>query len=549
LAVNAFLQSLRNLGPARLAAMVGVAVGMIGFIIFIAARVSSQPMELLYADLETADAGRVTQKLDALKIPFEVRGGNQIFVPADQVGKLRMQLAEQALPSSGGSVGYEIFDKSDPLGSTSFMQNLNLVRALEGELARSIKTVGNVKNARVHLVMPRREMFSREVQEPTASIILKMNGSGRLNAQQVAAVQHLVAAAVPKLQPSKISIVDDRGTLLARGFEDDKQMMNRNAEEMRISYEQRLARQIEDLLEKTVGFGKVRAEVRADIDFDQLTVNEEKFDPESQVVRSTRTITEDVQAQDSESLPVTVGQNLPDTNANISGATKNQNKEARNDELVNYEISKKIIKQVRETGVVKRLSVAVLVDGLYNGAGKDRAYEARKQEEMDQIATLVRSAIGFEEKRGDQVDVVNMKFAESEAEGEKALDLIFGFEQAQIMRMAEILVLSVVAILVILLVVRPLVTRAFESAPMAAGEAGRKLLGEPGMSPALSGPGMPPAPGVPMEEEVESLDELIDIDKVEGRVKASSIKKIGEIIEKHPEEALSIIRNWMYQET
>ncbi|CAA6603925.1 Flagellar M-ring protein [Rhodospirillaceae bacterium LM-1] len=546
--MNAFLQSLRNLGPARLAAMVGVAIGMIGFIIFIAARVSSAPMELLYGDLEPSDAGHVAQRLDGLKIPYEVRSGNQIFVPADQVGKLRMQLAEQALPSAGGSVGYEIFDKSDPLGSTSFMQNLNLVRALEGELARSIKTVGNVKTARVHLVMPRREMFSREVQEPSASIILKMNGGGRLNAQQVSSIQHLVAAAVPRLQPTKISIVDDKGTLLARGFEDDKQLMNRNAEEMRISYEQRLARQIEDLLEKTVGFGKVRAEVRADIDFDQLVVNEEKYDPESQVVRSTRTITEDVQAQDQESMPVTVGQNLPDTNANIAGATKNQNKEARNDELVNYEISKKVTKQVRETGVVKRLSVAVLVDGVYNKDGDQRAYETRKQEEMDQIATLVRSAIGFDDKRGDQVDVVNMRFAEGDAEADKPLDLIFGFEQAQIMRMAEILVLSVVAILVILLVVRPLVTRAFETMPAAAGEAGRKLLAEPGMSPALSGPGMPPAPGVPMEEEMESLDELIDIDKVEGRVKASSIKKIGEIIEKHPEEALSIIRNWMYQE-
>ncbi|TAN52078.1 MAG: flagellar M-ring protein FliF, partial [Rhodospirillales bacterium] len=362
------------------------------------------------------------------------------------------------------------------------------------------------------------------------------------------AIQHLVAAAVPRLQPSKISIVDDKGTLLSRGFEDGQAAMNRNAEEMRISYEQRMARQIEDLLEKTVGFGKVRAEVRADIDFDRVTVNEEKFDPETQVVRSTRTISEDIAAQDQESLPVTVGQNLPDTAANQSGATRTQNKEARNDELVNYEISKKVINQVRETGLVKRLSVAVLVDGVYNGTGEQRAYETRKQEEMDQIATLVRSAIGYDDKRGDKVDVVNMRFTEGEAEPEKGLDLVFGFEQAQIMRMAEILVLSVVAILVILLVVRPLVTRAFETTSAAAGEAGRKLLAEPGMAPALAGPGMPPAPGVPMEEEVESLDELIDIDKVEGRVKASSIKKIGEIIEKHPEEALSIIRNWMYQE-
>ncbi len=547
--MNAFLQSLKNLGPMRIAAMVAVAVGMIGFIIFVAARVSTPQLELLYGDIEQVDSGRLIQKLESLKVPYEIRGnGQQIFVPSDQVGKLRLQLAEQALPSSNVSVGYEIFDKQDPLGSTSFMQNLNLVRALEGELSRTIRQVQGVKSARVHLVMPRREVFSRDSQEPSASIALRMSG-GRLNKQQVSAIQHLVAAAVPKLQPSRISIVDDRGTLLSRGFESDKEMMSVTAEEMRLGYEQRLARQIEDLLEKTVGAGKVRTEIRADMDFDRLIVNEEKFDPDSQVVRSTRTITEALQGQDSESLPVSVGQNLPDANAATSGATKTSNKENRNDELVNYEISKKVINQVRETGVVKRLSVAVLIDGFYTGETGNRTYNPRKQEEIEQLATLVRSAIGYDSKRGDAVEVINMRFAGAEEpEPEKPITFLFGLEKSDLMKMAEILVLSVVAILVILLVVRPLVTRAFESMP-AAGEAGRRLL-EPGGAPALAGPGMPQmAPGVPMDEEMESLDELIDIDKVEGRVKASSIKKIGEIIEKHPEEALAILRTWMYQET
>ncbi len=530
--------------------MVAVAVGMIGFIIFVAARVSTPQLELLYGDIEPGDSGRLIQKLEAQKVPYEVRGnGQQIFVPGDQVAKLRLQLAELALPSSGVSVGYEIFDKQDPLGSTSFMQNLNLVRALEGELGRTIRSVSGVRAARVHLVMPRREVFSRDMQEPSASIALKMSG-GRLNKQQVSAIQHLVAAAVPKLQPSRISIVDDRGTLLSRGFESDKELMNVTAEEMRLAYEQRLARQIEDLLEKTVGPGKVRTEIRAEMDFDRLVVNEERFDPDSQVVRSTRTITEALQGQDSESLPVTVGQNLPDANATTAGATKTSNKENRNDELVNYEISKKVTNQVRETGVVKRLSVAVLVDGVYTGEVGNRTYNTRKQEEMEQLTTLVRSAIGYDNKRGDAVEVVNMRFAGAEEpEPEKPITFLFGLEKSDLMKIAEILVLSVVAILVILLVVRPLVTRAFESMP-AAGEAGRRLL-EPGGSPALAGPGAMPqmAPGVPMDEEMESLDELIDIDKVEGRVKASSIKKIGEIIEKHPEEALAILRTWMYQET
>lgn len=547
--MNAFLQSLRNLGPLRLAAMVAVGVGMIGFIIFVTARMSTPQMELLYGELDSADSAHVISKLESLKIPYELRAnGTQVLVPSDQVGKMRVQLAEQSLPSNGVSVGYEIFDKSDPLGSTSFMQNLNLVRALEGELGRTIRSIANVKSARVHLVMPRRETFSREVQDPSASIVLKMTGGQRLNKQQVSAIQHMVAAAVPKLKPQRISIVDDRGTLLSRGFEDGRELMNLNTEEMRLAYEQRVARQVEDLLERTVGAGKVRAEVRADIDFDRVVVNEEKYDPDSQVVRSTRTISEDIQGQDSESLPVSVGQNLPDANATTSGATRTSNKEKRNDELVNFEISKKITSQTRETGMVKRLSVAVLVDGVYTGEFPNRTYEGRKQEEMEQIATLVRSAIGYDSKRGDAVEVVNMRFAGADEEPPvKPVTYFLGLEKADLMRIAEILVLSVVAILVILLVVRPLVTRAFESVPAAAGEAGRRLLAELGAAPALAGPA--PAPGVPTEEEMESLDELIDIDKVEGRVKMSSIRKIGEIVEKHPEEVLSILRNWMYQES
>ena len=204
---------------------------------------------------------------------------------------------------------------------------------------------------------------------------------------------------------------------------------------------------------------------------------------------------------------------------------------------------------MREAGTVKRLSVAVLVDGTYANQNGQRAYQKRSDDEMKLLATLARSAIGFKAERGDSVEVVNMQFAEPEGPPEAPLDLFFGFNKNDILRMAELLVLGIVFVLIILLVVRPLLTRAFEALPAMAGAVtaeARLLAGEAGRAPALAGPGVGPPGEAPAEQ--EAFDELIDIDRVEGRVKASSVKKVGEIVDKHPDEALSIIRAWMYQE-
>jgi flagellar M-ring protein FliF len=399
-------------------------------------------------------------------------------------------------------------------------------------------------------VLPKRQLFSREKQEPSASIVLKMKGPTRLSREQVTSVQHLVAAAVPSLSPQRISIVDDKGNLLARGFEGGPGGIGDTAEEKRLTYETRLARTLEEMLEKTVGFGKVRAEVRAEMDFDRVVTNEEKFDPEGQVVRSTQTVDDRSSSRDGETTPVSVGQNLPDANAETAGGAAAS--AARTEETVNYEISKRIVNHVRESGIVKRLSVAVLIDGISEpGPDGQRTYRPRGNEEMEQLATLVRGAIGFNSARGDSVEVVNMRFAAVEEAPEPPLDLFFGLNKNDLLRMAEILVLSIVAILVILLVVRPLVTKAFEAMPAAISAAEGRLLAERTAQAALAAPGAGPVP-VPTEapgEEEEGFEELIDIDRVEGRVKASSVKKVGEIVDKHPEEALAIVRNWMYQET
>ena len=533
--------------------MGGVVLGLIAFFIFLTTRLGAPKMALLYGDLANTDSSQIVSQLEAMGIPYELkRNGSQIFVPGDRALRLRLSMAEQGLPS-GGSIGYEIFDKSDSLGTTNFMQNVNLVRALEGELSRTISSLNAVHGARVHLVMPRRELFSREKQEPSASVILTMSGT-RLEKEQVSSIQHLVAAAVPGLAPNRISIIDNKGSLLARGFEDagDVAIIAARADERRRDYERRMATTVEELLERSVGFGNVRAQVSAEMDFDRVNSTEENFDPDGQVVRSTLSVEETSSSRESDAAEsVSVANNLPDAAGGGAGAASTSAAETRTEETVNFEISKRIINHVRESGVIKRLSVAVLVDGSYADENGERTYSERPTEEMDLLATLVRSAIGFNADRGDTVEVINMRFAEPEKPPEEELELFFGFNKNDVLRMAEILVLSIVAVLVILLVVRPLLARAFEALPSvtAAMTTEAKLLaGEPGAAPALLGPGGVPIPGEGAPGEEESFDELIDLDRVEGKVKASSVKKVGEIVTKHPEEALSIIRSWMYQE-
>ncbi len=552
--MNSFIQSLKKLGTTRLTAIAGGGVAVLAFVIYLLARMSSPQMELLYGGLELADANQIVNKLQADKIPYELRHeGSEVWVPKDRKLDLRVKMAEQQLPS-GGSVatGYELFDKGDMLGSTSFVQNINLVRAMEGELARTIHAIDGVKSARVHLVLPKREVFSRETQEASASIILKMDGNKRLSKQQVQAIQHLVAAAVPKLKPARISIIDDKGTLLARGSDDDRQAMAERADELKLATEQRLQRTIEELLERSIGPDRVRAEVSAELDNDRVATTQEVYDPDSKVERSHVTTEEGEQTNDAENSTVSVQQNLPDAGASNPGA-RSQSKQNRTQETVNYEISKTVKNQVKEMGGVKRITAAVLVDGRYSPAAegqKKLTYQPRDEKEMDQLAALVRGAIGYDANRGDQVEVINMPFAgHDEPEVEAGDHKILGFEREFVEKVASNLGLSVVAILFLLLVLRPLVSRAVESmAAQAVTPDGRRLLGAGG--PPLLGPGgIPPAPAPGMlPEEMETVDELIDIDKVEGRVKASSIRKIGEIVEKHPEEALSIIRSWMYSD-
>ena len=559
--MNTFLETFKNLGVGRLAAAAGMTIGLIVFFVFLATRLSTSQLALLFDNLKPDDSTRIVHELESMGIPFEVSSNDQqIRVPSDQVARLRLTFAEQGLPEAG-SIGYEIFDRDQTLGTSNFIQNINHLRALEGELARTIATISSVKAARVHLVMPRREVFSRQRLDPSASIILKMRGSARLNHNQIQGVQHLVATAVAGLKPDRISIVDDRGTLLSRGdARDDESLAALNAEERRIAFETRMNRTLEQLLEPSVGLGNVRTEVRVDMDFDRIVTNEEIFDPEGQVVRSTQTIEEANQNNEPDSGAVTVGQNLPDAQAADTQAGA-QSASNRTEEATNFEISKTLRKHIREGGQVKRMSVAVLInDRVKEGADGERVYEARTADELSNIEKLVKSAVAFNAERGDTIEIVNMRFADPpEMLGGLDDALFLGFSTSDIRRLVEVLVLAVVGVLIILLVVRPLIAKIFETSPTdytppAVGQDGQPLLPQPDGAPAVAG--ALPAPGamVPgtavaaMAGGGDEAGALLDIAQVDGRVQASSLKKIGDIIEKHPEEAVSIIRSWMYQD-
>src|ERR1700751_6157591 len=312
-------------------AMVAVPAALIGFFAFVIMRVTTPQMITLFTDLSLEDSSSIIKDLERQGVPFEIRNeGSAILVPKDKVTRLRMKLAEGGLPK-GGAVGYEIFDKSDALGTTSFVQNINHLRALEGELARTISSIDRIQAARVHLVLPERPLFSRETPEPSASIVVRVRGA--LEPQQIRAIRHLVASSVSGLKPQRVSIVDESGQLLADGASSDADQQV--GDERRAAFEKRMRKQVEDIVSSVVGQGRARVQLSADFDYNKVTQTSDKFDPEGPVLRSSQA-REESSASVADNGQVTVGNELPgNQNNNASGATpRDQSK--KSEETNNY---------------------------------------------------------------------------------------------------------------------------------------------------------------------------------------------------------------------
>lgn len=534
--MNNFLQSLKKLSPGRLIALAAVFLFLISFFGYLFSRVGGGDYAILYSDLTLENAKQIVTELEAKNIKYKLTAnGTEIQVPVSDVNRMRIEMADIASSSGGSNVGYEIFDNSDALGSTNFVQNVNLLRALEGELARTIRTVDNIKSARVHLVMPKREMFSREEQKPTASVIIKTADGKKLGMQSIQSIQKLVAASVPKLDVKNIAIIDSAGNLLTRDTEDAEAVSAATNEMIRLEQERKMSAKVQSLLENSIGEGRVRAQVNIEMDFDKIITNEEIYDPDGQVVRSQTSITE-AGTNNNREAPVSVSQNIPNADEilNNNGSYSNN---SRTEEVLNYEVSKVVRNKVKNNGEIKRLTVAVLVDGIYTkDADGKRVYNKRTPEEMSQITALVKSAVGFDAERGDSVEVENMQFVSLQPDIEEVQEvLVMGLNKAELLRLSEGLGVAIVAILVILLVIRPLINNAFD-APQTSDA---RLVGDGRDENMLLSSFL--------EDDSTAIEDMININKVDGRVKASSIKKVNEMIDNNPEMAVNVIRGWLYQ--
>ena len=567
--MNSFVATLQQLGPARLGVMGAIVLGLLMFFVFISMRVTSPEMKLLYTDLSSIDSGAIAAKLEETDIAYEISSdGSRIVVPGDEVGRARMLLAAAGLPN-GGSMGYEIFDEQSGFGTTNFVQNVNQVRALEGELARTITSLDNIRSARIHIVLPQRELFSREERKSSASVFLGVMSGAPPDKQQIVAIQSLVASAVPNLKSTNVSVIDSNGNLLAKGDGEEDGILTMKAEDMRRSFENRLQAKIEDQVSRIVGYGKVTAIVNAEMNFDQVNMSEELYNPEGQVLRSTQTTQENSSETEPLSGDVSVGNNLPGVGGDLLGDQGATAESSRLEEVTNYEISKTIRNTVRETGEIDKLSVSVLIDGRYiTDEEGNKTYQQRPQQEIDQITSLVRTAVGYDENRGDIVEVINQQFAQVDTDEDVVDERFFmGVEKSSLVDAAEIIVVAIMVVLVVLLVLRPMVAKIMnadmEKRPMSMDEILQNdLLAASPANPALAPPqtgaqqqigadGQPilgAAGGGGFDDEDMDDESMIDIRGIEGKVKASTIKKVEEIVENYPVETVSVIRSWMSQE-
>ena len=545
--MNAFLEQLARFGWGRLAAILGLTAGAAAALMIFTLSMNGSGQALLYSGLEPSDAATVTERLDQAGIDYELgEGGSAVFVAASDVDDARMRVASEGALGFG-SVGYEIFDETDALGTTSFVQNVNARRALEGELARSINTLAGVSRARVHLVLPERRLFSRDQQEPSASVVIQADRE--LRAGQVATIQNLVATAVAGLSPSRITIADDSGRLLASPTDGDTATAAA-LEDRRAQIEERLRRRILDIVEGVVGPGAARVAVTAELSRESRTETSIAYDPNNQVEVSRREQSESSTEPVNDGA-VSVSENQPDADQPAEGGPPPMATSQSEVTERNYENSSTQTTVVREAGDLQSLAVSVVVDQRpVRGEDGTISFESREGE-LDTIERLVAAAVGFpidaEARQGNQIlEVEEMAFSRPDLSAGTPAPEGFSLAQLDFMRIAEIAVLFITTVLIIFLVARPLVKGALggpvedAAAPALAGAGagqGRIAQGADGSPQAL----LPEGEGA--EEE-----ERIDVAHIDGQVKKSSVRKVASLVDQHPDESMSILRTWMHED-
>ena len=542
--MNGLRNFVAQMGPRRLMIMGGVALALLVGLGALALRSPTSEMGYLYTDLDPSAAQTITEKLRAQNVPFQISSdGTSVMAPVDKLAELRMAMASERL---GGKIGYDVLDAEEPFGVSSTRAKMNETRAIEGELARSIESLERVSRARVHIVMPERAMFAAEPRKATAAVTVKTNG--RLTGETVQAIRYLVASSVPELAPESVSIVDQSGALLARAGEGGD-AAGSQIEERQAAVEARLRQQIETMLEPIVGTGKVRAEVSAMLDREQTREEAEVYDPDTQVIA--RQVTVESGEQNNENRisadGATISNQLPENDQASAGNGGDSRNSARNEtsEDITFQNSRTQKVSVRNPGKLNRLTVAVMVDGGPDGL---------PQQQVQRLTRLVENAVGFDAERGDSVIVESMAFATAEDMEGADSGLPFGITASQLFDLLKVVVIGGI-VLFALNMLRPKRFRDQRAlpAPAAAGAEGAEQLPAPD-SPEMLELATRAADGD--EEAMKQLEQMregdqplldqeIALAQVDGRIKLSALKRIGDAVAINPTESVSVIRQWM----
>jgi flagellar M-ring protein FliF len=560
--LTAILKNLGGLGTGRLLALGAVGVAIIVMVLFGTYYVNKPGYETLYVNLESSDLNQISMALSEGGIDFQTAGdGTTIMVPVGQTSKARLFLAERGLPNSANA-GYELFDNVGSLGLTSFMQEVTRVRALEGEIGRTIQTIDGITAARVHIVMADRGSFRQAEQKPTASVMIRASQSaGR---QAASSIRHLVASAVPGLSIDDVTILDSAGQLLASGDDPANSSMNRS-----LNISQNVQMELESNIDKALGpflgMDNFRASVTAKLNTDAQQIQETIYDPESKVERSVRVTKENQKSEQvSADEATTVEQNVPQGNDSTTTGPKSSDQNDKKEEQTNFEINSKTVATVRNGYTIDKLSIAVVINrGRVMKLVGEPFDQAKYDGFISEMQKIVASAAGLDETRGDTVNVTAMDFLENQlladaATGESFMDIFMRNMGSMINALAFV----VVAFLIVWLGFRPLI-RAIGGPELAAaqvgGPAGVMPLGEtaglelPDFSPpSVGGPGSTLMEGFGSDFGFDSTEDLLTMDEEGGglakRVKEGPERRLARMVDLSEERAAKILRKWASNE-
>ncbi len=542
------LVNLKSLGPKKLGVLGGVFIALVTAVFFGMSLIMAPTYTALYSELSPTSASRVVSSLEQAGFNVSLSSdGSVVSVPKEDIARARIVLADTGLPTDG-MPGWELFDDMSGMGMNSFLQKVNRLRALEGELARSVQTIDGIEAARVHLVLPEREAFSRSRPDPSASVVIKHRRGGEISRRHGLAIRALVASAVPGLSPQKVTVLSSTGeTILA---EDDVNTAESGLYSRTSEIEDRLASKIAGILSARVGVGNARVEVNVDLSTIRQVTRSERFDPEGQVVRSTETREQTSRDQQAASQEVGVSGNLPSPFGDDAGGSGSVNESQNVDEIINFEIGSTMTETVTEPGTVERVSVAALVDGSYvTDDDGNVTFTPRDPAELERLGELIRASIGFDAERGDTVSVDSLQFVEiardvDEMAGSSFMSVIMD-SVPSILRGLFSLALVVVVIAV---GIKPAIRMLLEApAPVASLEAAPEApgIGDASTNVQMIESGGAAQSGVVLPPSTDEDSETVAIASIQGGVSKVKVDGVGALVSSKPEAARDAVENWL----